>query len=67
LKTKNGTGKEKNFDTLDQGGILLFEGEFFKGKRWNGKGKEYDFNDKLIFKGIYLNGEKIKGKQCSII
>ena len=29
------------------------------GKRWNGKGKEYDtIWSKLQFDGIYLNGEK---------
>ena len=28
------------------------------GKRWNGKGKEYDNNDELICVDKYLNGEK---------
>ena len=30
------------------------------GKRFNGKGKEYDINDKLIFNGRYFNGNKLK-------
>ena len=28
------------------------------GKKWNGKGKEYNNKNKLIFEGEYLNGEK---------
>ena len=37
----------------------MFEGEYLNGKKWNGKGKEYDKNNgKLIFEGEYLNGEK---------
>ena len=28
----------------------------------NGKGKEYDFNGKLIFEGEYLNGIRWNGK-----
>ena len=38
-------------------GILIFEGEYLNGERWNGKGKEY-FNDKLDFEGEYLNGKR---------
>ena len=29
---------------------------------FNGKGKEYDGHDRLIFEGEYLNGEKWNGK-----
>ena len=41
----------------------MFEGEFLGGKKWNGKGKEYNFNSyndelKLTFEGEYLNGKK---------
>ena len=32
----NGKGKEYGFD-----GKIKFEGEYLKGKRWSGKGKEY--------------------------
>jgi len=39
---------------------LLFEGEYLNGKRWNGKGKEYDSDGKLLFKGEYSNGIKSK-------
>ena len=32
-------------------------------KRWNGKGKEFNGDDKLIYEGEFLNGEKHgKGK-----
>ena len=35
----------------------MFEGEYLNGKRWNGKGKEYNGN---MFEEIveYLNGKK---------
>ena len=44
--------------------ILKFEGEFFNGKKWNGKGKEYYcWNTNLmLFEGEYLNGKKWNGK-----
>ena len=32
-------------------------GEFLQGKWWNGKGKEYNCEDKLIFDGEYFNGK----------
>ena len=50
------TGKGKEYDINDN---LLFEGEYFKGKR-NGKGKEYDdFSPEyVIFEGEYLNGKR---------
>ena len=47
--------KEKNMIIY---GKLIFEGEYLKGKKWNGKGKEYDFDRKLKFEGEYLNGRK---------
>ena len=40
---------------------MEFEGEYLNGEKWNGKGKEYNYNDELIFEGEYLNGE-INGK-----
>ena len=55
---------------------LVFEGEYLKGKKWNGQGyfnsenyiikdgkgylKEYNNNEDIIFEGEYLNGEKIQ-------
>ena len=37
----------------------MFEGEYLNGKRWNGKGEEYDnLNGELIFEGEHLNGER---------
>ena len=42
---------------------LIFDGEYLNGKKWNGKGKEYD-DCKLIFEGEYLNGQRNgKGKE----
>jgi len=52
----NGKGKEYRSD-----GILLFEGEYLKGKR-NGKGKEYNLFGGLIFEGEYINGKRWNGK-----
>ena len=43
-------------------GLINFEGEYVNGER-NGKGKEYDENDNLLFEGEYLNGEWSKGKE----
>ena len=36
----------------------MFEGEYLNGLRWNGKGKEFDYDGKLIFEGEYLNGKR---------
>ena len=47
------------------GGIFMFEGEYFIGER-NGKGKEYNkyYKSKLLFEGEYLNNKRNgKGKQ----
>ena len=32
------------------------------GKRWNGKGKEYNYKKELLFEGDYLNGKRWNGK-----
>ena len=44
---RGGKGKE-----YDYNGNLIFEGEYFNGKR-NGKGKEYYHDDQLKFEGEY--------------
>ena len=36
---------------------MIYEGEYLNGNRWNGKGKEYDDNNNLIFDGEYLDGK----------
>ena len=57
---RNGKGKE-----YDYYGELIFEGEYKEGKRWNGKGKEYHWDDdynEFEFIGEYLNGKKF-GKE----
>ena len=40
---------------------MIFEGEYLKGVKWNGKGKEFDdegFERLLVFEGEYLNGKR---------
>ena len=39
---------------------MKYEGQYELGKR-NGKGKEYDYNNYLIYEGDYLNGHKWNG------
>ena len=34
----------------DSSGKLIFEGVYKNGIKWNGKGKEFDSDDKLILK-----------------
>ena len=36
---------------------MILEGEYLYGKR-HGKGKEYDYDGKLIFEGEYINGKR---------
>ena len=48
--------KGKEYD-----GELIFEGEYFNGKRF-GKGKEYE-NGQLKFEGEYLNWRRWNGKK----
>ena len=56
---KNGKGKE-----YDLSGVLLFEGEYYKGKKWNGKGYinnkvEYELNEgKGYIKEYYTDNKK---------
>ena len=40
---------------------LVFDGEYLNGKRWRGKGVEYDIYNyrKLIFEGEYSKGKWI--------
>ena len=56
-KLNNGNGKVKEY----YDGKLGFEGEYLNGKI-NGYGKEYDYEDELIFEGEYLYNHRIKGK-----
>ena len=44
---------------------MKFEGEYVNGLR-NGKGKEYNFDGKLLFEGEYLNGLRWNGKGIEI-
>ena len=47
--------------------VYIWDGEFDKKKKKQGKGKEYDFDDNVIFEGEYLNGLKIRGIEYYII
>ena len=47
---RNGKGKEYNFWHYN---VIDFEGEYFYGKRWNGKG--YDNNNKVVYE--LINGK----------
>ena len=49
-------GKIKEFSSYND--ELIYEGEYLNGKRWKGKGKEYNREGDLVFEGEYLNGEK---------
>ena len=40
---------------------LIYEGEFSNGKR-NGYGREYDFDNGLIFEGKFLKGNHWNGR-----
>ena len=54
-------GKGIEFDW--NGGI--FEGEYFDGKKLNGKKKLFWYNGKIKFEGEYINGE-LKGKEYDV-
>ena len=56
---KEGKGNVKEYNWLT--GKLIYEGEYSNGER-NGKGKEYNDKNELIFKGEYINGKKWNGK-----
>ena len=54
----NGNGYTKEYHGFSD--TLKYEGQFKYGKA-NGKGKEYDFDGKLIFEGEFLNGKRWNG------
>ena len=54
---QNGKGKEY------RGFLMVFEGEYLNNERWNGKGKEYDYEGQIIFEGEYLNGKKVRNEE----
>ena len=55
---KDGKGYIKEFSTINDD--LVFEGEYIDGEK-NGKCKEYNYDNKLEFKGEYLNGKRWNG------
>ena len=54
---RNGKRKEYN-----EYGNIIFEGEYFKGKRWNGKGEELNYSNMTSFHGEYRDGKFWNGK-----
>ena len=46
---------------------LFFDGEYLKGKRWNGKVKEYYIDGVLKYEEEYLNGERNEKENCIIL
>ena len=59
---KNGEGYIKYYYCENTAQHFEFEGEFKNGEK-NGKGKEYDYLERVRFEGEYLNGKKNgKGK-----
>ena len=40
---------------------MIFDGEYYEGKKYNGKVKEYSLNE-LVFEGEYVNGSRWNGK-----
>jgi len=38
--------------------MVSFEGVYLDDKKWNGKINEYDSNNKIVYKGKYINGKK---------
>ena len=56
---RNGIGKEYINTKFEDEDKILFEGEYLKGKRWRGKGEEYDDFERLIYSGEYNDLEKI--------
>ena len=56
---RDGKGKE-----YDEDGSIRFEGEYLKGKRWNGKFYKFHYEDgkKLEYEMEYINGKIWKGK-----
>jgi len=56
----NGTGYIREYNENNK---LIYEGEYYDGRR-NGKGKEYnDKNDELLFEGEYLHGKRWNGQK----
>ena len=55
----NGNGYIKEYD--EKRNYLIYEGEYKNMKR-NGKGKEYNYDGKIIFEGEYLDGKRWNGK-----
>ena len=58
---RTGYGKEYYKEKFEGKMIIKYEGKYLNGKR-NGKGVEYYNNGEIKFEGIYLFGQRYKGK-----
>ena len=45
--------KKYNYD-----GNLKFSGEYYNGKRWNGKYNKFNLDNTIKSRGIYVDGDK---------
>ena len=54
--------KEEKIKHFSDDRYIIFEGEYSKGIRWNGKGQEYDHLFRIIFQGEYINGKHFGNK-----
>ncbi len=61
---KNGNGIVKEYE---YGHSLIYEGEYLNGKRWNGRGKEYGYDDELIFERLLFKWKKMDRKRKGIL
>ena len=61
IKNGNGVGEIMLVNYSDNVGNCHYIGEYKNGER-NGKGKEYDESNYLLYEGEYLNGKKWNGK-----
>ena len=58
---RTGYGKEYYEEKFEDKMIIKYKGKYLNGKR-NGKGVEYYNNGEIKFEGIYLFGQRYKGK-----
>ena len=47
--------------------VYMWDGQYNKKKKKHGIGKEYDFDDNVVFDGEYLNGLKVRGIEYYIL
>ena len=45
----------------------IWKGGYNEKEEKNGNGEEYDFDDNIVFEGVYINGKRQKGIEYYII